>query len=222
MTKKKIAFAGATRLPAAAGAPPHAHAVPPPSVEGVGAGVGAPGRSGAPPRTRGREGLLDALMETTKNLTSAERRELLARLALEAQAPDSGEVRDLDMWSEAVYEALGAHAGAGAGSVPGPGVIRGLVGSPKAWAPVRDFMQSSKLALLKVAERRSVYGLLARLVVQDSVDFCRWSRAPLGPKVVSQRCEHIAGTFDQNFPGYLASGLAPMVAKALVAGGAPR
>lgn len=199
--KKKITLAGATR-----------GVVPPLKGETT---------TPRPTTQKAAPGNVDDLLAQASQLSVADRKALLAHLALTEQG-ESGEVRDVDMWSAAVHEALEAHAGAGHGSVPGPGVIRGLVGASKAWAPVRDFMLSSKLQELKVTERRSVYGLLARLVVQDAVAFCKWSRAPLGPKVVAQRCEHISGTFDQSFPGYLASGLGPMVARALVAGGAPR
>lgn len=159
------------------------------------------------------------LLAQASTLTTAERKELLARLSLGDQ--EAGDSREVDMWSAAVYEALVKAAGQGAGAVPGPAIIKRLVSPPSAWKPVADFMETSKLSRLSVSERRSVYGLLARLVVEEAEDFCHWSHAPLGPKVVVQRSRHIAGTVDHAFPGYLRSGLMPVVARSLCRGGAP-
>lgn len=153
------------------------------------------------------------LLAAASSLSAADRRELLARLSLAEQQGRPGSSREQEQWAQAVHEALLAAAGAGAGAVPAPGVVRGLVTAPKAWAPVRDFMHAAGLAdRLKSGESLKFFRLLARLLVEDTEDFCHAARVPFGPKLVAQRAERIGGVFDQAFPGYVRSGLAHVVA----------
>lgn len=144
---------------------------------------------------------VEGLLALAASMTEENRKELLDRLALGAQRSGKADP-DLDMWSEAVQEALLAAIG----QAPGVLAVRSVLGASRSWNPVREFMASSGLAELKVPERRSVYGLLARIVVDDAASFCEWAGAPLGPRVIAQRCANIAATFDRSFPGYLATG----------------
>lgn len=202
--------------------PPHAGLTPSP-LKGVAVRTqpcaALPAHGAARVRVREAQGNMDDLLAQASRLNAADRRELLARLAL-AEQQSKGEDRDLDMWSSSLYEALVRDAGRASGTVPGPMVIRQLVSPPSLWGPLRDFMSASGLSGLSVAERRSVYGLLARLLVEDAREFADWSRAPMGPRLAAQRAVGIAGVFDRAFPGYLRSGLAPFVARRLASGAA--
>lgn len=80
---------------------------------------------------------------------------------------------------------------------------------------MRGFMADAKFDQLKVAERQSVYALLAQMVVTQAQAISRNGYAPLGPKLVANCSQNIAGLFDQNFPGYLRAGLAHIVARQL-------
>lgn len=196
MTKRKVILVKPERSPlrvyASASAPAAAH---PPRLLPKG------GRA-ARAEVHACEGAsVDGLLETAASLTKEQRKELLDRLAL-GQQEERGADPDLDMWSGAVQEALEAAIGRG----PGPMVVRAALGAPRSWEPVRDFMDSSGLSELRVPQRRSVYGLLARIAVDDASSFCEWADVPLGPRVVAQRCANIAAAFDRSFPGYLATG----------------
>lgn len=160
---------------------------------------------------------VDDLLTQADALSAADRKTLLARLALKASVGNDGQTRDVDMWSQSVYEGLTDALGYGDGAALGPMVVKRTVGSPSAWAPVAQFMADSKLGQLKVVERQSVYMMLARLVIERAKYVASRSNATLGPKLVGTCAAGIAGVFDAAFPGYLASGLAPLVAKQLVA-----
>lgn len=154
-------------------------------------------------------------------MTAAERKELLARLSLAEQSAGGKQEREPELWSRAVYEALVDASGTSAEAVPGPLVIRRLVGTPNAYQPVRAFMETSGLSeKLDATEHFAFFRVLACLVVQDAERVCEFSRAPMGAKVVAQRVPHVRGIFDRAFPTYVRSGLAHVVARRLVAGGA--
>lgn len=74
-------------------------------------------------------------------------------------------------------------------------------------------MTSSKLSELRVVERQAVYNLLAELLVEHAGYVARKSGAPLGPKLIGQCTGSLPGVFEASFPGYLAAGLAPILAR---------
>lgn len=185
------------------------------------------GSAAALPPMEGEAALVSGIKKSTVNLADLlkladqlpdqDRKELLDRLALQhgLESAPSASDRDLNMWAEAIHNALERTLGAGQGDGVGPLVIRRLVGARSAWAPVAEFMKTSKLADLTVIERQSVYGMLAGLLVDHARYVARSSGAPLGPKLVSSCAGSIRGIFDRSFPGYLAAGLAPIVARQL-------
>lgn len=194
-----------------------------------GPGGGSPPKGGkqpppAPDVVGDEKTKVDLLAEQAAAMTAAERRELLARLSLgEQQRTSSKQDPAADQWAQAVHEALLDAAGAADGDVPGPLLIRRLVASPGAYQPVRDFMASTGLDdRLDRTEQLAFYRVLARLLVEDAEDFCRWSRAPMGAKVVAQRAQRIRGIFDRAFPAYARNGLAHLVARRIAAGGRMR
>lgn len=160
---------------------------------------------------------LESLLELANQLPASERKQLLARLALQAQTSDKGDDRDKDMWSCAVYDGLVSVVGGGVGGLGGPAVVKRVLTVPAAWGPISGFMASSRLDRLNVTERQSVYGLLAGLAIQRAQEMSRHASIPLSAKLVGTCSANMAGIFEQAFPGYLASGLAPLVAKQLVA-----
>lgn len=158
---------------------------------------------------------VDEAIALADRMTSADRKTLLARLALADQTSKQGSGRDLDMWAQAVYAALVQAVGTEAGAGQGPAIIKRSLGLPAAWAPVNSFMEASKLRSLTVTERQSVYALLAKMVVQNARFISRKTGAPIGAKLVANCATHVASLFDNSFPGYAASGLALIVAKQL-------
>lgn len=79
-------------------------------------------------------------------------------------------------------------------------------------------MRASRLQDLTVPERLLAYRLLAGLLVDYADDLSRRTGAPLSLRLVTSCADKLAGVFDQAFPGYVAAGLAPVVARQMAAG----
>lgn len=150
------------------------------------------------------------MKELVGSLGVEQRKELLAYLALEQQATKQPS-RDLEMWSVAVVEALDKAIGPSIGAL----VIRKQLSASTAWNPVAQFMEASRLQDLTVVERQGIYTLLAKLLVKHAREVAQRSGAPLSGKLVASCAGNLPGVFDGAFPGYLAAGLAPMVARSL-------
>lgn len=168
---------------------------------------------GAEKKERGDgDAALARVLALADQLKPAERKKVLAHLAL-AQGQQEGETRDIDMWAQAIYDGL-THALGGEGRAGvGPLAVKRVLAAPAVWHPVVAFMESSKLHALKVVERQGVYRLLARLTIDKAQFIARQGRAPLSAKLCAQVAVNLGGIFDQAFPGYLANGLAPIVAR---------
>jgi 2C-methyl-D-erythritol 2,4-cyclodiphosphate synthase len=160
------------------------------------------------------------ILAAADTLTPAQRKDLIARLSL-AQNQEKGETRDKDMWALAVHEALLAAVGRGDRGGIAPMLVKRAVGVASAWTPVADFLAHSKLDTLKVVERQAVLRLLASLLVKRTKEIAAHVHAPLSPKLAAGQAQHIAALFEDEFPGYLAAGLALVVAKRLTVGYTP-
>ena len=102
--------------------------------------------------------------------------------------------------------------GGGVRGMPAPQYLkRNLVGGAS-WEAVDLFMSSSKLNGLSVPQRLNVYRMLASLLVKHARKLARHVDAPMSAKFVANCAVNIAAIFDQSFPGYVASGLAHIVA----------
>lgn len=143
------------------------------------------------------------------NLSRDEKQALLDRLALSLL--DTDQTRDVGMWALAVSRALEAALGAGGASAYGPTLAKAICGASKVFAPVASFIREAGLDALHMVERQAALNYLARLVVADADAFARYTKQPLGLKVVSTRQANVRGVFEQAFPTYLASGLAKIV-----------
>lgn len=157
------------------------------------------------------------IVEAWKRLPQQKRKHCLAVMSLDLQKVPDEDDRDVSMWTEAVFEALSAVLGPSDGPSHGPQVIRRLVGASSAWTPFAEFMQQARLHQLKPAERFAVFRLLAKLLVQRSRRVAQRADIPLSAKLVAQNVQHIAGIFDNAFPGYLQNGLVGSVSRMLVA-----
>jgi len=146
-------------------------------------------------------------------LDAADLKQVLAELSLRAQQDlEKKSTRDADMWATAVYEALTAAFGHGDGAGLGPLVVKRVVSAPTAWKPVHAFMESSGLAKLTVPKRLAMYRMLATMAVKRSREIAANTGVPVTPKFVASVSANLGPIFDLEFPGYLAAGLAPMVA----------
>lgn len=158
---------------------------------------------------------LNNVMAQASALSKEQRAELLAQLSLEVNKQSGHQARDVEMWATAVHEALQEALGGALGSVVGPLAVRRIVGTHKAFEPVAEFMAKSRLSENQVRERLSIYRLLADLLVAHARKAARYHGAPLSLKLVANSTANVAGLFDAAFPGYLAAGLAPVVARRL-------
>lgn len=190
----------------------HTPTPPPPLWRGEGGGGVIANRT---PQQQEKK-VVEALM-LAQQLSPEQQQALLDQLALQTQLQRStAEIRDVEMWSVAVYESLQKALGGGCAGSAGPQVVRRVVGSASAWRPVAQFMRAGKLTDLKVPERQSIYWMLAELLVGYARQVARRSGAPLSAKLVGNCAGSISGVFESAFPGYLQAGLAPVVARQLV------
>lgn len=187
--------------------PTHTHRLTYPE-GGTAGGARAAARGGAH-----EAGGVDELLTHANALTRSERKELLDRLALATHLTDrAANNRDLEMWAISVSSALHDAIGSGVGVAYGSMLVKRTMAASSNWRPIEDFMASSGLADLQVVERQAVYSMLAKLLVEHAEQVAARSGAPLSPKLVGGCAVNIGGVFDSAFPGYLAAGLAPMVA----------
>lgn len=161
------------------------------------------------------------LLEAALALTPAQQRELLAQLALRTQESGNEPSRDKDMWSTSVHGALLAVVGLQDRASAAPMLVRRAMGASAAWLPVVEFMEASGLDRLKVVERQAVYEFLARLLIKRCREVAQHVKAPLSPKLVAGQAQGLAALFEVEFPGYLAAGLAGIVAKRIISGYQP-
>ena len=173
------------------------------------------GEGGCLPQAGGENKNVADLVASASTLSEEQRRELVALLSLDLSSKPTTADRDIEMWATAVHEALQEALGGALGSTVGVLAVKRVVGAHKAFEPVAEFMKRSRLGENQVRERLSVYRLLAELLVAHARKLARYNGAPLSLKLVANCTGSVAGVFDAAFPGYLAAGLAPIVAARL-------
>lgn len=156
---------------------------------------------------------LVTLLNQIDLLSANDRKRALDHLALRQLETQGGQNPDLDMWSSAVHWALERAIASTGGESYGLLLVRRQVGSSANWRPVEAFMADSGLVALNRAKRNGVYVLLAQLLVDHAEYVSDRSGAPLSAKLVAQCAGNVAGLFEQQFPGYLAAGLASFAAE---------
>lgn len=187
----------------------------PPSIEGVKNPSLLPVVHQAKTKT-GKRASLDEVKALAQQLNEVEMGQLLDFLAAQRLQLAAG--RDVEAWAQAVYDALVRTLGHGGLGLPGPIPLRRLLATHSAWTPVEAWMEAHELDNLKVAERRSVYFLLARLLVERAQEIAQYGDLPLTPKLVANSTRDIAAIFDRAFPGYSSAGLVHIVVRRLVSG----
>lgn len=160
----------------------------------------------------------EKILAQWRQLDNTRRRQIYARMSFELQNTSSTEdARTIDLWSFAVYSALRDALGPSSGAGHGEHVVRRLMGASAAWQPVAEFITNGRIDNLRPAEQLAVFGLLAKLLVARAKRVAQRADIPLTPKLVAQNTQHIAGVFDNAFPGYLANGLIGSVSRMLIA-----
>jgi hypothetical protein len=180
-----------------------------PSLEGV---IINPPSSPGPGKEK--PAALEAILEQVALLPPADRKKLLARLSLDQQS-QKPEERELSMWTAGVTEALERISGGASGASHGPMVMRRYLAPSSCWTPIAEFVEAAGFSSLEVTKRQSIYNMLASLLVQYASSVASQVGAPLTPKFVADRCQHIGVVFETAFPGYLRAGLARVVAERL-------
>lgn len=199
----------------------HKHHTPPPHSPLYGGGeVGGGVIANRTPEQQQKNEVEQAL-DVIRQFSPEQQQALLDQLALQTQLQRStAEIRDVEMWSVAVYESLQKALGGGGAGSAGPMLVKRVVASPSAWRPIAQFMRAGRLTGLKATERNSIYCMLADLLVGHARRVARRSGAPLSVKLVGNCAGSISGVFEAAFPGYLQAGLVPIVARQLLAGAA--
>lgn len=72
---------------------------------------------------------------------------------------------------------------------------------------VDEFLRSTGIPRFTTPERKKMYSIVIRLVVERASEL----DVPLGVKLVLNQSDYIPGLFDRAFPGYLRSGLVRML-----------
>ncbi|UNA00843.1 hypothetical protein ZHS_87 [Edwardsiella phage vB_EpM_ZHS] len=169
-----------------------------------------------PPVKKEKETKVDEILALVSALSPAERKQLLAQVALLAQQDSTSKAdRDLELWSTSVYEAYTQAFGRSGEAGQGPLVFRRVLAPANTWGPVADFMSASGLAAMSVVKRQAVYRMLGQLIVRRAKNVAAHNRAPVSPKFVANVAHDVRSIFEAEFPGYLAAGLAHLVAAQL-------
>lgn len=177
-----------------------------PSIEGGGGGVGFVGV----------ESRKDTALEMLNSLPEAQQRQILDALALKLNTEQETEAgRELTLWGAAVAEALERETRSSVGAL----LARRQLSTRSAWKPVADVLVAAGGNRLTVAERQALLTFLARVLVKHAVTVSARSGAPLSLKLVTNCTGNLPGLVDQEFPGYAAAGLLPIVARRLVNAG---
>lgn len=169
-----------------------------PSIEGVGVpGLGSGGLNST------HQDIEDVLMKLTKAERDALINSVLAKDLLQVD-----QSREVDLWSQAVYEALVESLGGVAVVDYGPAIIKRLMASRSTWQPVQRLASAIGLLDMKPGDLLQAFKLLADLLVDYARAAARKSKVPMTPKLVASCAVNIVPVFESNFPGYLQSGLA--------------
>lgn len=154
------------------------------------------------------------MLTDINTLPLAELKAQLDRLALayqERQKPSTQD-RDLGLFSDAVHSKITDILAGNIAGNTGPLAVRELFRVPGIWGPILAFLQRTGYAELPPAQKVVIYSFLAELVVRHAYTVSRRSKAPLSPKLVASCSGNLGGLFEREFPGYLRSGLAKIVA----------
>lgn len=155
---------------------------------------------------------LIAVLDQVAKLTRKQSQELLDQLALRMRLTDEKRFNpDLESWSASVHAELNSRLSSE--QAYGLMMVRATLGERENWQPIERLMQSSNLSKRTPAQRKSFYMLLAELLVDHAKHEGRKHAHGLTLRNVARCCVDIASIFDWSFPGYLASGLAYIVAE---------
>lgn len=169
------------------------------------------------PTKKNEQELIQQAKDLVGLLDPAQKKRLLDELALEqlstsaTKTPD--QARNLDMWATAVYEAFSAALGGSTATGIGPVLVRRTMAQQSVWAPVESFLEVSRLGELSVQERLGIFRMLAQMLVSHSRKVARYGKVPVSIKLVGNNTGNLAGLFEDAFPGYLAAGMARIVAR---------
>jgi len=159
---------------------------------------------------------LDSLKNTVKNLSEKDRQVLLDYLLLlrQSEKPTSDQERKLNMWTNSLSLALSQMLGQTHHIFPPPLLTQ----AKKILKDVNEFMTSNDLGDLKTAETKSMYNLLAKILVNHASMVSAKARIPLSMKLVVQTTTPVVSLFDNFFPGYVKSRLIRQVMFAATSG----
>lgn len=169
------------------------------------------GGSCAQAHTHERTSEATDLFTAATSLSVEERQRLLDHLALSLQENLSPQHRELAAWSEAVRESVEAAVQI---NLP-PALIRRAYAARSAWKPVEGIFAAARLEKVEVAVRSLVYRLFADILVEHAVYAAKKAEVPLSVKFLVNCSVNLPGLVENAFPGYLAAGLLPVVAKRL-------
>lgn len=151
---------------------------------------------------------VEQLVEEASKLPDSDRKRLLDQLALMSYNSRRKASRDLDLWATAVHGSLRRKcSGGGYGLL----LVKQTLSQSGYWGPVQEFMESAGFAANSVQERGAVYSLLGDLVVDEMLRVCRHKALTPTLKMVANITVNVSAVWEDQFPGYIACGLAQMV-----------
>jgi len=151
------------------------------------------------------------IIDVVDLLTDKDRQALLDYLALRKQSKRKSDLtgnRDRDLWHTAVIEALEIVLRTGGGLPPTLAVVNKLYSG--SYASVETFVASA-FPGLKATEKMAGFRVLADLLVRHADYVAKKSGAPLSAKLTFSCVQNLPGLVDNAFPGYIESGLLPMI-----------
>jgi len=159
---------------------------------------------------------LDDLKNSVRNLSEKDRQVLLDFILMlrQDQKMSSEQERKLAMWTDSLSLALSKMLGQTHHIFPPPLLTQ----AKKILKDVNEFMTSNDLGDLKTAETKSMYNLLAKILVNHASMVSAKARIPLSMKLVVQTTTPVVSLFDNFFPGYVKSRLIRQVMFAATSG----
>lgn len=168
----------------------------------------------AKPVTRCEESETGSLIDAITALPEAEKKRILDALALTLQDSSSLQDRNLQMWCEALAESFTATTRTHVAVM----LLRRGFAVKAVWSVFTELFGLADLERVQVRDRTALLRLFADLLVEHAVYVAKRSSAPLSAKLLVSCSANMVGLVENAFPGYLAAGLLPMVARQMLVG----
>ncbi len=148
---------------------------------------------------------VEALKSAVRALNTDVQKELLDFIAMQLQnkKQNSAQDRKLNLFTNALSTELGKALGQSNRLFPLPLITN----AKKMFKDVEVLMNDLKMTDLNTQDTAVMYGVLARVLVQQAETVSARAKIPLSMKLVLQTTTPLHALVDINFPGYIRAGL---------------